>query len=69
MRNAMYRQKIKELQNMIEEDGCQESLNAFIIALREAADTYSDLGLKELAIETANMADRLIQIQKGCSII
>lgn len=65
----MCEENLDKMLDIISEDGASAALTEFITALKISADTHSDMGLKRQAIEEANMADRLIQIQKGCSII
>jgi hypothetical protein len=50
------------LYNMIRNYGVKDTVAGLIEMLREAADDLSDEGLKEQAIQAANMADALQEL-------
>lgn len=53
---------MKSLRKVISEYGVHDSISMFINALQDHADDMSDMGLKEKAIQAANMADVLREI-------
>lgn len=53
---------MKGLRKVISEYGVHDSVSMFINALQDYADEMSDLGLKEKAVQAANMADVLRDI-------
>lgn len=57
--NVMLVDDLDILVDMVLDYGVKDTISGLIVALREAADEYSDMGLKETAIQAANMADTL----------
>jgi len=58
----MEKEDVKLIQEMIEEYGAHETLQGFILALREAADAMSDMRLKERAANTVYLAEILQEV-------
>jgi hypothetical protein len=60
----MVKEEIARLRTMIHEYGTEDTVMAMIIAFMTASDELSDMGLKDRAIETANMASNLIEMMR-----
>ena len=58
----MDKEDIKLIQDMVEDYGARVTLQGFIVALREAADSMSDMRLKEKATVTADLAEVLQKV-------
>lgn len=58
----MLKEDVYTLRTIVNEYGVRDSVSGLIQALREYADEMSDRGLKEKAIQAANMADVLQDI-------
>lgn len=59
----MEKEQLVALKALINEYGAHETLKVFIQALEECADEYSDLGLKDRAYETAEVAELLSDVE------
>ena len=55
----MDKHDLYDIKALINEHGARHTLKAFIQALEECADEYSDMGLKERAREAAEVAELL----------
>lgn len=55
----MLKEDIYTIQTLVNEYGAKETLAAFRQALRQCANEYSDMGLKEKARETIEVAELL----------
>jgi len=58
----MLKEDIYSLQTIVREYGTKGAVAGLMVALQRYADEMSDLGLKEKAIQAANMADVLRDI-------
>lgn len=58
----MLKEDVYTLRTIVNEYGVRDSMAGLIQALQEYADEMSDRGLKEKAIQAANMADVLRDI-------
>ena len=58
----MLKEDVYTLRTIVNEYGVHDSVSGLIQALREYADEMSDRGLKERAIQAADMADVLQDI-------
>jgi len=59
----MLKEDLYQLKALINEYGARGTLVAFIKALEENADEYSDMGLKERAREAAEVAEAMAAAQ------
>lgn len=53
---------VYELRFILRECGVRDTVSGLILALREHSDEMSDLGFKEVAIQAADMADVLQEL-------
>lgn len=58
----MHKVDLHELKEIIKEYGARDTLQGLIEVLKEVADDYSDMGLKDQAHEAAELAELLVSV-------
>lgn len=62
MSYIMSKEDLLKMQEIINDCGTRGAFKTFICALQQSADNMSDLGIKEVAVARANMAEILQEI-------
>lgn len=62
----MDKHDIGDMMSIINEYGTEGALRVFIRALKDTADQYSDMGLKERAKAAIELAETLEEIRQDC---